>query len=136
MKMKAEDCKISTDRKLELMKTVRMQNQYNRNQCRERERLLYGMAGGKSELFASQSCGIALSPHVQADADSMPLFQNHFLSGFRLRFVLSMLLFGLFIWADVQQITFLEQTTQTLFSLLQHSFDIPKAIQSFNFIDL
>ena len=35
---------ISTDQKLQLVHTIRMQNQYNRMKCREREQILYGIS--------------------------------------------------------------------------------------------
>lgn len=128
--------KISTDQKLELIRTVRMQQQYNRNQCREREKILYGISGARGELFASENSITFSSPYMKMDTEALPSKKSYSLSGFRLRFLLAMLLFGCFIFADAKELGILGKNTEEILVLLQNSLDLLSKIPAWNSIDL
>ena len=127
--------KVSTEQKLALIRTVRMQHQYNRNQCRERERIIYGQYKTKSELFASEN-SMALSPAMKTDAEGLSFPKTSFFSGFRLRFLLAACLFVLYLFADNKQIELFQKDTGEILQLLQENFEIPDKIQAWNIIDL
>lgn len=128
--------KISTDQKLELIRTVRMQQQYNRNQCREREKILYGISGARGELFASENSITFSSPYMKMDTEALPSKKSYSLSGFRLRFLFAMLLFGCFIFADAKEVGILGKNTEEILVLLQNSLDLLSKIPAWNSIDL
>ena len=97
---------ISADKKLELVQHIRMQNNYERNLCREREQLIFGKAPNEGD-------GV----------------QNTEFSGFRQRFLLAAVLFFLFVFTDVRQENVAENATEKIVNMMQE--DV-----TFNFIDL
>jgi hypothetical protein len=101
---------VNTDRRLELVKTIRMQNQYNRQKCRERE------------LFLEEN------PFPEEKSKGM--------SGFRLRFILAALLFGAFVCMDKKDLTVFGNSTAILFDSLTESLSFPVDIPLLNSFDL
>ncbi len=97
---------ISANKKLELVQHIRMQNDYERNLCREREQLILGKATNDSEVV-----------------------QTTEFSGFRLRFLLAAVLFFLFVFTDVRQENDTENATEKIINMMQEDVD-------FKFIDL
>lgn len=95
--------KISTEQKLELIRTIRLQNQYDRNQCRERERILYQPKSdyGRGELYSAESTvclpGEELSPGIAGSKKRMFI-------GFRIRLLIAVIIFAGFVYAEKNQL--------------------------------
>ena len=83
--------KTDAERKLALVQSIRMENQYNRMKCREREHILYGTAiePEKGELYGAEIAA-GLAGYGMEDAPS----KENFLGGFRIRFLLAAALYG------------------------------------------
>lgn len=120
--------RVNIDKKLELVRTIRMQNQYNRMKCRERESLLYGIAPPehKGELYSAEAAAGIIQGELQ------PPVKGGFLTGFRIRFVIALILFSVFIYLDRNNISLLGKNTFDLFISLTESIELP----ILNFIDL
>ena len=96
--------KVSTNQKLQLIRSIREESQDNRMRMRHRERILYGIEhkagdelpvyrkeyyeGGEGELYATEA--------------GVPANGNSF-SSFKLRMVLSVVLFCAFLAADASE---------------------------------
>ena len=107
--------KIQTDQKLELVRAIRMQNQFDRQTLRRREGILYhgAMTGKQGELYSLEEA--ALSPgndkygfimQKNGSADEAELSTGSLLKGMRFRLALAMILFLAFVYCDVKQISF------------------------------
>lgn len=120
-----ESRRLDTDTKLALVQSIRMQSQFNRNQCRERERFLYGnyVAGneGRSELFASEDSLCMPGRIGMGNKAEEAGAEGGFFSGFRLRFLLAVILFGIFIYADSRQISIFEKSTEEICNMIEDS---------------
>lgn len=125
---------INTDQKLQLVHTIRMQNQYNRMKCREREQLLYGRSYGndRPELYGTES---AMSLPVAGEAE-IPDKKGGVFSGFRLRFLLAAALFAAFIYLDKNEISVFGKNSFDLFVSLTESIDLPADLPFLNSFDL
>lgn len=115
--------KVNTDQKLELIRSIRMQNQHDRNLCRERERLLYGNGTiEKGELYSTENA-ITLPG---ADAVIFPpKKETGFLTGFRIRLFIALVLFGVFIFLDRSQIDLNGVSTGDFYKLITQNFEVP-----------
>lgn len=102
----SKERKISADKKLELVQHIRMQNNYERSLCREREQLILGKTIYDSENIKATE-----------------------FSGFRLRFLFAAVLFFLFVVTDVRMENDTQNTTEQIVHMMQE--DV-----AFNFIDL
>ncbi len=107
--------KINTDKKLELIKTIRMQNNYDRQVFRMREGLLYSDTPEyrHRELYSLED------PEKSADLRKSKSFVN-----FRIRFVIALLLLLSFILCDVNHISFGKENADTFFERIKSSMDI------------
>ncbi len=107
--------KVNTNKKLELVRAIRMQNHYNRQLFRSREGFLY------PELPQSRQ------PELYSlEAENDPALTGRDKGGgssFRLRFVIAMALLLLFILCDINQISYGNETTDTLFEKVVSSPD-------------
>lgn len=116
--------KVNTNRKLELVRMVRMQHQSNRNEYRERERFLYGKSSyptERGEIYGAES--VAYAPGRE---DVMPGYEkDKVFTGFRIRFFLAIVLFGVFIFLDRNQITLYGTTTAEIFQMMIQSLTLP-----------
>lgn len=133
-----EEHRVSTGKKLELVRAVRMQNQYNRNLCKERERLIYGTQPVRGELYASES-SIALREHpvISREHEEERHTESTFFSGFRLRFFCAAVLLFLFILIDIRQIPLLEMESEDILKLLTESAGLlTDGFSGWNSIDL
>lgn len=126
--------KIDTDKKLALVHSIRMQNQYNRMKCREREQLMYGFDSeqDKRELFSTETA--AYMPGFEESTVSHP--KEKLLSGFRLRFILAIALIGAFIYLDINKIDIYGITTDDLFQLFTENTEIKENLDILNSFDL
>lgn len=116
--------KVNTNRKLELVRMVRMQHQSNRNECRERERFLYGKSSYPStrgEIYGAES-----TAYLSGSEDVVPGYEkDKIFTGFRVRLFLAIVLFGVFIFLDRNQITLYGTTTADLFQMMIRSLALP-----------
>ena len=98
--------RVNTEKKLELIKSIRMQNQYNRQLVRSRESFLYGddPAVKKGELYA-----------LEAEEKPQPPDKGRVYGSFRIRFVIAALLLGAYIVCDVNQISYMGEDAASLF---------------------
>lgn len=126
--------KIDTDKKLALVHSIRMQNQYNRMKCREREQLIYGPGSepDKRELFGTEMT--AYMPGYEEN--TVPHPKERILSGFRLRFILAIALIGIFIYLDINKIAVYGMTTDDLFQLFTKNIEIKENLDILNSFDL
>ncbi len=122
---------ITPEQKLELIRSIRMQNQYNRNQCRERERFLYGTYPAvKSELYGAEmtaSIPAAEMPYAKAEVNT-PAFK-----GFRIRFFIAILLIGIFIFCEKNNVTLFQMSMAEIASYLTFTTEVS---ETFNLFDL
>lgn len=97
--------RVNTEKKLELIKSIRMQNQYNRQLFRSREGFLYGddPAVKKGELYA-----------LEAEEKTETPDRGKVYGSFRIRFVVAAILLGAYILCDVNQISYLGEDTASL----------------------
>ncbi|MBP3603666.1 MAG: hypothetical protein J6J79_05930 [Lachnospiraceae bacterium] len=122
---------ITPEQKLELIRSIRMQNQYNRNQCRERERFLYGTAPViKSELYgAEMTAAMSVNdiPYSKTDINP-PAFK-----GFRIRFFIAILIIGIFIFCEKNSVTLFHMSMEEIASYLTFTSEVS---ETFNLFDL
>lgn len=124
---------VNTDQKLQLVHTIRMQNQYNRMKCREREQLLYGNAGNdKRELYGAET---TMSMPVTGE-NAISTRKNGLFTGFRIRFLIAVILLSAFIYLDKNEISILGKTTFELFTTLTESIELPVDLPFLNSFDL
>ena len=112
--------RVDTDKKLELVRTIRMQDQYNRQLCRSREQLLYSDNSGlkKGEIYGLETAAIPVVDRISRKTDTGTGKEQEnggLLKGFRIRLVIAMLLFLAFVFCDVKGIGIGAETMDTLF---------------------
>ncbi len=100
--------KVSTDKKLELIRTIRMQNQYNRQLFRSRENLIYSddpsVRHGEIYGLESMSYPIKEEPARIKNANNNPDSGSGIFRSFRIRFLIAMGLFLAFVYCDIRDI--------------------------------
>lgn len=109
--------RVNTDKKLELIKAIRMQNHYDRQLFRMREGFLYS----DSPQYRHKEYGNGELYSLEAPEKSVPEERSRTLTGFRIRFVLAVLLLISFILCDVNHISFGKMDADTFFEKLQSS---------------
>lgn len=101
---------VDTDTKLRLIQDIRQQTQYNRIKCREREHFLYGssLELPKGELYGTENASLKET----ANNAAFPQGSKGKMSSFRIRLMLSVILFGAFIFGitAVQKYTMCPQS--------------------------
>ena len=88
---------IGTDRKLELIRQVRMEQHHNRNTLSNREFLLYGKQRpltSKGELYGLEATSMDASP------DRADVLAGNMLKSFKFRLILAVALFAVFRFRD------------------------------------
>ncbi len=114
--------KVGTDKKLELIRAIRMQNNYDRQLFRSRENFLYSDAPSSrhGELYSLEAaaCPVQDVPFQNSVPEKK---DESLLKGFRLRFVLAMVLFLAFVYCDIREIAIWEQTTDALFQMIRET---------------
>ena len=121
---------IDTDRKLELVRTIRLQNQYNRQQCRSRQQLLYTNEHykGKGEIYGLESAVMPVSEGINRKINTKTNMEKEqgstLLKGFRIRLVIAMLLFLAFVFCDVKGIRLGKESMNNLFEHMTET-DLP-----------
>ena len=121
--------KVQTDQKLELIRNIRMQNQYDRQILRKREGILYrGEQADRGEIYSLEET--VLLPEngkyhyfvpknnqtKEADKES-----DGWLKGLRVRLLIAMVLFLAFVYCDVKQITFAGKTMENIHEALEEN---------------
>lgn len=116
--------KVNVNRKLELVRMIRMQHQSNRNEYRERERFLYGKSSypvARGEIYGAES-----TAYMTGRTDALPGYEkDKAFTGFRVRLFLAIVLFGIFIFLDRNQITLYGTTMAELFQMMTRSLTLP-----------
>ncbi len=112
--------KVSTNKKLELVRAIRMQNQYDRQLLRMREGFLYPdlPRGSGAELYSLEEL-----PKPSNEGKSRSLIH------FRIRFVIALLLLLSFIFCDVNHISFGKENSDTFFQQIKSSTDMEALIE-------
>ncbi len=107
--------KVDTNKKLELVKAIRMQNQYNRQLFRSREGFLY----------SSPAEGLHSELHMLENEQSIPEEGTDTSgSSFRFRFMIAMALLLFFVLCDINHLSYGGETTDTIFERMTSSPDI------------
>lgn len=111
--------KVNTDKKLELIKAIRMQNQYDRQLIRMREGIVYSdLPGGKhGEVYG-----------LEEPAASETTGKSKVLVNFRIRFVIAVLLLLGFILCDVNHISIGKEDADSLYGRIKSSSSIEALI--------
>lgn len=93
--------KISTNQKLQLIRTIRAENQDNRLKMRNRERILYGIESKSGEELPIYSKDYYEGGRElrALEEGGVPIQGNTF-SSFKLRLILAVVLFSIFLVAD------------------------------------
>lgn len=93
--------KISTNQKLQLIRTIRAESQDNRLKMRNRERILYGIESKSGEELPIYSKGYYEGGRElrALEEGGVPIQGNTF-SSFKLRLILAVVLFSIFLVAD------------------------------------
>ncbi len=106
--------KVNTNKRLELIKAIRMQNQYNRQLFRSREGFLYSdlPPGQHSELY-----GLEAEKPLEEEASPAG-------SSFRFRFMVAMGLLLFFVLCDINHLSYGGETTDTVFERMTASADL------------
>lgn len=124
--------KVSTDKKLELIRTIRMQNQYNRQLFRSRENLIYSddpsVRHGEIYGLESMSYPIKEEPARIKNANNNPDSGSGIFRSFRIRFLIAMGLFLAFVYCDIRDIRIGSVTTDYLYQIINENEMIPEFI--------
>lgn len=115
--------KVNADKKLELVKAIRMQNQFNRQIFRAREGFLYSdePAMRRGELYS-------LSEEEKPQAQD----NGRIFGSFRIRFVIAIVLLLVFILCDMNHFSYMGENTDTLFGRMTSSIDITELFHMLN----
>ena len=112
--------KISTNKRLELVKAIRMQNQYDRQLLRSRENFLYSDSAAlrpaikHGELYSLEEETKGIPEDKAAPVAG----------GFRIRLVIAMVLLLSFIICDMKQISYEGESTATVFERIAEDTDL------------
>lgn len=113
---------ITPNQKLELIQMIRQKNQSDRNECRERERFLYGYSRQpetEKELYGAEIAAVAEKP-----VDKEPVREASLLFGFRLRFFLAIAAMALYIYMDKTGNNILGKSMEELGAYLTDNIEI------------
>lgn len=124
--------KVSSDRKLELIRMIRMQNQSNRNECREREQFLYGYPRNYDYPEELHSTEMSLAIQNTEAKKEMIAKESFFLTGFRFRFILAAAIMILFIYMDKSEVMFFGMTAEELGICITKSISVEETLNSFD----
>ena len=128
---------VTSNQKLELVKMIRMQNQSNRNECRERERFLYGYPASSEyhgEIYGTEMTAVAEGNMRKEKKIPKETF---LLSGFRLRFLLAVILMALFIYMDKTESSFFGKTMEEIAFYLTNNIRVEESfVETLNSFDL
>ena len=107
--------KINTNKKLELVKAIRMQDQYNRQLFRAREGFLY-----------SEEPLVKRGEVYSLEAEDKPITPDNgkVYSSFRIRFVIAVVLLAAFILCDINHLDYEGENTDTIYGRLTRNIDI------------
>ncbi|MCM1125101.1 MAG: hypothetical protein NC429_01385 [Lachnospiraceae bacterium] len=114
--------KVSTDKKLELIRTIRMQNQYNRQLFKSREDLIYSddpslrhgeIYGLESAAYPVKEDAVRMKSTVDKPESGSGMFRS-----FRIRFLIAMGLFLAFVYCDIRRIPIGSVTTDDLYRII------------------
>ena len=119
--------RVNTDKKLELIKAIRMQNHYDRQLFRMREGFLYS----DSQQYRQGEYRHGELYSLEAPEKPVSEERSRSLTSFRIRFVLAILLLISFILCDVNHISFGKVDADAFFEKLQSSVRI-EDISNFN----
>lgn len=107
--------KVNTDKKLELVRAIRMQNHYDRQLFRSREGLLYSdLPDGRGELYGLENMEKSLNGEQERPVTG----------SFRIRFVIAMILLLFFILCDINQVSYQGETASSVFGRIVESPDL------------
>lgn len=111
--------KVNTDKKLELIRAIRMQNQHDRQLIRMREGIVYSDLPEKKhgELYGLEEAVLPSQPE-----------KSKTLVNFRIRFVIAVVLLLCFILCDVNHISFGNEDADSFYNRIKSSTDIEELI--------
>lgn len=112
--------KVSAERKLELVRTLRMQNHYNRQLFRTREGILYSQPIERyGEIYG-----------LEGETAPLPAEKEKPITGsFRIRFVIAMVLLLFFILCDLNHLSYAGETTESIYGRMIKSPDFSKLLE-------
>ncbi|MCL2051744.1 MAG: hypothetical protein FWG91_08470 [Lachnospiraceae bacterium] len=112
---------IGTDRKLELVRRVRLEQHQNRNTLSNREYLLYGkprQPTPKSELYGLEAAALAGAPKEKAgQLDAKPL------KSFKMRLLIAVILFAVYIFIDQAGLSLWRIDSASIHGFINNGFD-------------
>lgn len=127
--------KVSTDKKLELIRTIRMQNQYNRQLFKSRENLIYSddpsLRHGEIYGLESMTYPVKEDPMRLKAVNEKPDTGSGIFRSFRIRFLIAMGLFLAFVYCDIRDVRIGSVTTDYLYQIINENEVIPELIGGF-----
>lgn len=114
--------KVNANKKLELIKAIRMQNQYNRQLFRSREGFLYS---DDPEIKRGELYGLEM-PEKPAGQEQD---KGRVFGSFRIRFVLAVILLFCFILCDINHLSYQGENTDTFFGRITKSFEVKELFE-------
>lgn len=120
--------KISTDKRLQLVRAIRLQNQYDRQLFRSRQQLLYDIPPKRGELYSLESDASLSGKDMGNYQDGLSRGQEGdraFMTGFKIRLAIAIALLVAFVFCDNRQISIQGTTTQELFEKMTESLELP-----------
>ncbi|RKI92789.1 hypothetical protein D7V94_05550 [Parablautia intestinalis] len=112
--------KVNANKKLELIKAIRTQNQYNRQLFRSREGFLYS---DDPEIRRGEVYELEM-PEKTAGQDQGSVFGS-----FRIRFAIAVILLFCFILCDVNHLSYGDENTDTFFGRITKSFEMKELFE-------
>jgi hypothetical protein len=112
---------IGTDRKLELIRRVRMEQHQNRNTLSNREYLLYGKPRplhAKGELYGLEATTAGTLPEKNDALD------GNMLKSFKFRLIIAVVLFAAYVFIDQANITILGVDAAKIHGMINDGFDV------------
>ena len=115
--------KFETEQKLELIRAIRMQNQYDRQTLHRRENILYTGDKGRSELYSLEDTASLNGKYKDKTlnlTDERTFSETgNVISGAKIRLAIAMVLFLAFVYCDVKEIKLAGKSSKELLYILQ-----------------
>ena len=119
---------METDKKLELIHAIRMQNQYDRQLLRRRESILYDQpVRERGEIYGAEDTVMSVAGNYggkysgEADREDAITKSRSLFYGLRFRLVIAMVLFLGFVYCEVKQVCIGDRSMEDIFVIMQEN---------------
>ena len=119
---------METDKKLELIHAIRMQNHYDRQLLRRRESILYDQpVRERGEIYGTEETFMPIAGNYggkfsgEADREGTITKSRSLFYGLRFRLVIAMVLFLGFVYCEVKQVCIGDRSMEDIFVIMQEN---------------